>query len=196
MGKDYHHAGPSSSSSDSDSEFSFTSPPPRRDRRRCRSRRENVPAAKYGVVGLGTAPTAKEEEKKKKKKKKPPPQQCIDEIWEQFSPKKFSTVLAVLPFSPVPPSSSGERANEMLSAGYERAVEECRGKVRKIITECRRINTRYRDRWDIVSFIVSLEYYSNLQHYTYYARCTTLVNFSTYPPFVVQAHFTHISSTI
>jgi hypothetical protein len=40
----------------------------------------------------------------------------------------------------------------LLSAGYERAAEECRRKVRKIIQECRRVNTRYRDPgWDIVS---------------------------------------------
>ena len=157
MGKKYRYVS-SSSSSDSDSESSSAPPPPRRHRHRdhsYRSRRRSPPAPEYPTAALGAAPAAKEEEKKKKKKK-PPPQQGIDKIWEQFSQKKFSKALAVLPFSPVPPSSSGERANELLSAGYERAVEECRRKVRKIIAECKRINTRYRDPgWDIVSLAAS-----------------------------------------
>jgi hypothetical protein len=43
-------------------------------------------------------------------------------------------------------------SNELLSAGYERAAEECRRKVEKIIKECKRVNMRYRDPgWDLVS---------------------------------------------
>ncbi|KAK8008438.1 hypothetical protein PG991_010989 [Apiospora marii] len=87
---------------------------------------------------------------KKKKKRKLPPQQSINKIWRHFSAKKFSRALAILPFDPVPLPSEPERPNELLSAGYERAVEECRRKVKKIIQECRRVNTRYRDQgWDI-----------------------------------------------
>lgn len=87
---------------------------------------------------------------KKKKKKKLPPQESIDKIWDRFSQKRFSKAMTVLPFSPVPRSSLPESANELLSAGYERAAEECRRKVRKIIQECRRVNMRYRDPgWDI-----------------------------------------------
>jgi len=88
---------------------------------------------------------------KRKKKLKLPPQQSINRIWKRFSKKRFTKALAVLPFDPVPPPAIGERSNELLTAGYERAVEECRRKVRKIIQECRRVNTRYRDPgWDIV----------------------------------------------
>ncbi|KAK7927837.1 calpain-like protein, partial [Apiospora marii] len=88
--------------------------------------------------------------KKKKQKPKPPPQESINEIWGRFSAKKFSRALAILPFDPVPLPAEPERPNELLSAGYERATEECRRKVQKIIRECRRINTRYRDQdWDI-----------------------------------------------
>lgn len=97
------------------------------------------------------APAANAAEKKKKKKKLPP-QESIDKIWSRFSQPKFSKALAVLPFAPVAPPSSPERGNELLSAGYERAAEECRRKVRKIIQECRRVNMRYRDPgWDLVS---------------------------------------------
>lgn len=89
---------------------------------------------------------------KKKKKRKLPPQQTINRIWKRFSNKRFNKALAVLPFDPVLPPTISERSNELLSAGYERAAEECRRKVRKIIQECRRVNTRYRDPgWDIVS---------------------------------------------
>lgn len=89
---------------------------------------------------------------KKKKKTKPPPQQSINKIWRHFSAKKFSRALSVLPFDPVPLPAEPERSNELLSAGYDRAVEECRRKVQKIIRECRRVNMRYRDPgWDVVS---------------------------------------------
>ncbi len=89
---------------------------------------------------------------KKKKKLKLPPQQTINRIWKRFSNKKFSRALAVLPFDPVLPPTISDRSNELLSAGYERAAEECRRKVRKIIQECRRVNMRYRDPgFDLVS---------------------------------------------
>ncbi|KAK0726757.1 hypothetical protein B0T26DRAFT_671517 [Lasiosphaeria miniovina] len=87
---------------------------------------------------------------KKKKKRRVPPQQSINRIWKRFSNKKFNKALAVLPFDPVLPPTISERSNELLTAGYERAAEECRRKVKKIIQECRRVNMRYRDPgWDI-----------------------------------------------
>ncbi|KAK1676245.1 calpain family cysteine protease [Colletotrichum godetiae] len=89
-------------------------------------------------------------DKKKVKKKKTPPQPSINHIWKKFQDKKFNKALAVLPFDPVLPPASSEKPNELLSAGYERAVEECRRKVKKIIQECRRVNMRYRDPgWDL-----------------------------------------------
>ena len=88
----------------------------------------------------------------KKKKKSLPPQQTIDKIWKSFSRTRFSKALAVLPFAPVAAPSSPELANELLSIGYEKAAAECRRKVQKIIQECRRVNTRYRDPgFDLVS---------------------------------------------
>jgi hypothetical protein len=92
-------------------------------------------------------------DQKKPKKKKPPPQHSINRIWKKFQNKRFNKALAILPFDPVPPAASPERGNELLSDGYERAAEECRRKVRKIIQECRRVNMRYRDPgFDLVSF--------------------------------------------
>lgn len=82
---------------------------------------------------------------KKKKKRKPPPQQSINKIWRRFATKKYTKALSVLPFDPVPLPSTPEGPNELLSVGYERAREECSRRVRKIIQECRRVNTRYRD---------------------------------------------------
>ncbi|KAL1849194.1 hypothetical protein VTK73DRAFT_9927 [Phialemonium thermophilum] len=102
-------------------------------------RRQQVPAT-----------TTPNDANKKKKRPKPPPQQSINRIWKRFSNKKFSTALSVLPFDPVLPSAVSERSNEPLAEGYERAAEECRRKVRKIIQECRRVNMRYRDPgWDL-----------------------------------------------
>lgn len=158
MGRQYVYES-SASSSDSDPEI----PPPRRHSRRRQHRSHKHTQNSVPVTAAhATAPapqcsacTANVTTDDKKKKKKPPvkpPQESIDQIWEKFSQNKFSKALAVLPFAPVQASTSGERGNELLAAGYERAAEECRRKVRKIISECRRINTRYRDPgWDLVS---------------------------------------------
>ncbi|KAI5868171.1 hypothetical protein GGS23DRAFT_602067 [Durotheca rogersii] len=82
---------------------------------------------------------------KKKKKRKSPPQKTINKIWRRFTAKEFTKALAILPFDPVPLPSTPERPNELLWAGYERARDECSRKVKKIISECKRVNTRYRD---------------------------------------------------
>ncbi|KAM7200883.1 calpain-D [Naviculisporaceae sp. PSN 640] len=116
-----------SSSSETDDEYSY------------RKHKGTVPAT-----------TTSTDANKKKKKRKLPPQQSINRIWKRFSNKRFNKALSVLPFDPVLPPIISERSNELLSAGYERAVEECRRKVQKIKQECRRVNMRYRDPgWDI-----------------------------------------------
>lgn len=138
-------------SSDSDSESSLP-PSPRRNHREKRSHRR-TPSTAAARRRHAPAPQAAAggDSKDKKKKSKSPPQESIDKIWEKFSQKKFSKALTVLPSSPTSASTSIERGNELLGAGYERAAEECRRRVRKIISECRRINSRYRDPgWDIV----------------------------------------------
>ncbi|KAI1154550.1 hypothetical protein F4825DRAFT_448455 [Nemania diffusa] len=89
--------------------------------------------------------TTSSSNQKKKKKRKPPPQQSINKIWRRFATKKYTKALSVLPFDPVPLPSTTEGPNEFLSAGYERAREECSRRVKKIIQECKRVNTRYRD---------------------------------------------------
>lgn len=118
-----------SSSSESDDEYSY------------RRNKGKIPA-----------PANSNDANKKKKKLKLPPQQSINRIWKRFSNKRFNKALAILPFDPVLPPTISDRSNELLSEGYERAAEECRRKVRKIIQECKRVNTRYRDPgWDLVS---------------------------------------------
>lgn len=93
------------------------------------------------------------QDQKKKRKRRVPPQQSINRIWKRFSNRKFHKALSVLPFDPVTPNpASANRPNELLSEGYERAAEECRRKVQKIVRECKRVNMRYRDPgWDLVS---------------------------------------------
>ncbi|KAH6693495.1 calpain family cysteine protease [Plectosphaerella plurivora] len=88
--------------------------------------------------------------KNKRKKPRPAPQATINNIWKTFQKRKFTKAVSVLPFDPVAPSAGSDRPNELLNAGYERAVDECRRKVQKIIKECRRVNSRYRDPgWDL-----------------------------------------------
>ncbi|CAN8096710.1 unnamed protein product [Discula destructiva] len=142
----YNH----SSSSDSDSESCPT--PRRRRHQKRRPKRSHVQASQTAAPAPSAhSDTAADGTKRKNKKDaKRPAQESINSIWAKFSQKKFSKALAVLPFAPVAASCSDERGNELLQAGYERAAEECRRKVRKIITECRRVNTRYRDPgWDL-----------------------------------------------
>ncbi|KJZ76472.1 hypothetical protein HIM_04201 [Hirsutella minnesotensis 3608] len=86
---------------------------------------------------------------KKKRKKRVPPQKSINAIWKKFSNRKFHKALCILPFDPVAPAVS-DRPNELLSESYERAADECRRKVQKIVQECKRVNMRYRDPgWDL-----------------------------------------------
>ncbi|PHH64762.1 hypothetical protein CDD81_4024 [Ophiocordyceps australis] len=94
-------------------------------------------------------PSTNTDDKKKLRKKRLLPQQSINKNWKRFSNRKFNKALCILPFDPISPASS-DRPNELLSDGYDRAVEECKRKVQKIIQECRRVNMRYRDStWDL-----------------------------------------------
>lgn len=90
----------------------------------------------------------------KKKKKYVAPQDTIDKLWSRFSVSKFSKATKVLPNAA--PFSRGTSAktvivpppgpqNQLVSEDFERAVQECRAKVRKLVKECRRVNMRYRD---------------------------------------------------
>lgn len=98
------------------------------------------------------ASSGNNQDNKKKRKKRLHPQQSINKVWKKFSNRKFYTALSVLPFDSVAPRSGLDRPNELLSEGYERAAEECRRKVEKIVKECKRVNMRYRDPgWDLVS---------------------------------------------
>ncbi|OHE91743.1 calpain family cysteine protease [Colletotrichum orchidophilum] len=129
------------------------------------------------------------EDKRKKKKKKAPPQFSINHIWKTFQNKNFNKALAVLPFDPVLPPASSDKPNELLSAGYDLAVEECRRKVKKIIQECRRVNMRYRDPgWDL-DWDLKLEKghcLNSLSHTTWEVSRTTLSNPSAYIPKAVK----------
>ena len=93
--------------------------------------------------------------KSKKKKKALPPQETINKIWRRFSARKFSKATVLLPFAanehsedhpkkPHPPSIP-ERTNLLVSEDFERAVQECRSRVKKLVKECKRVNMRYRD---------------------------------------------------
>ncbi|KAL6691714.1 hypothetical protein J3F84DRAFT_160938 [Trichoderma pleuroticola] len=97
------------------------------------------------------ASSGNNQDQKKKRKKRLPPQQSINKVWKKFSNRKFHKALSVLPFDPVVAPRSGlDRPNELISEGYERAAEECRRKVQKIVKECKRVNMRYRDPgWDL-----------------------------------------------
>lgn len=109
------------------------------------------------------------QDQKKKRKKRLPPQQSINRMWKKFSNRKFHKALAVLPFDPVLPPACSDRPNEPLWDGYERAAQECRRKVDKIVKECKRVNMRYRDPgFDLVgnySLAAMLPYNA----YTFYA---------------------------
>ncbi|KAL3417343.1 Calpain-9 [Phlyctema vagabunda] len=95
--------------------------------------------------------------KPKKKKKHVPPQESINKIWSKFSVPKFSKATVILPFAATPAARNGQPSgsdplaacsatqNLLVSEDFERAVQECRARVKKLISECKRVNMRYRD---------------------------------------------------
>ncbi|KAH8586197.1 hypothetical protein B0O99DRAFT_82526 [Bisporella sp. PMI_857] len=92
-----------------------------------------------------------------KKTKRYPPQETINKIWQRFSVPQFSKASTILPSAP-PTSSDPSKLtqsrptqnNLLVSEDFQRAVQECRTKVQKLIKECKRVNMRYRDpRFDI-----------------------------------------------
>jgi hypothetical protein len=88
--------------------------------------------------------------KSKKKRKTLPPQETINRIWSRFSAQKFSKATVILPFasqstqkrdaSKPSKAPQPERNNLLVSEDYERAVQECRARVKKLIKECKRVN--------------------------------------------------------
>ncbi|KAI8416481.1 hypothetical protein FOFC_02791 [Fusarium oxysporum] len=84
------------------------------------------------------------------------PSDLRQRLTKKFSKRKFHKALAVLPFDPVKPPAI-HHSNELLSAGYERAAEECRRKAEKITKECKRVNMRYRDPYWILDWDLKFE---------------------------------------
>jgi hypothetical protein len=112
-------------------------------------------------------------DQKKKRKRRVPPQQSINRIWKKFSNRKPNKALSVLPFDPVQPPACSDRQNELLWDGYERAREECKSKVEKIVKECKRVNMRYRDPgFDLVGFVLLFALLS-LTILALFGRCAT-----------------------
>lgn len=103
--------------------------------------------------------------KSSKKKKPVPPQESINKVWSRFSVPRPSKAISILPFATPPSRTSFDPAkalpvlkpkaeNLLVSEDFERAVEECRRRVQKLIKECKRVNMRYRDSefdidWDL-----------------------------------------------
>lgn len=88
--------------------------------------------------------------KPKKKKKTLPPQETINKIWSRFSAPKFSQATTILPFASPPSKTKAapsvpKRDNLLVSEDFEKAVQECRTRVKKLVRECKRVNMRYRD---------------------------------------------------
>lgn len=148
-------------SSDSENESSDTLH--RRHRRRQHRQSSTRPPAVQTLTLAPGSSSSTSADVKKNMKGQTPPQESINSNWDKFSKKQFSKALTVLPFAPAQASTSGERGNELLQAGYDRAAEECRRKVRKLITECKRVNMRYRDPgWDLVSRLFSFFFPSRI----------------------------------
>lgn len=61
-------------------------------------------------------------QKQKKRRKRFPSQKSINAVWKKFSSRNFNKALCILPFDPVAPAAS-DRPNELLSEGYDRAVD-------------------------------------------------------------------------
>ncbi|KAK4989999.1 hypothetical protein LTR66_006908 [Elasticomyces elasticus] len=111
----------------------------RDERRRLRRGRSRTGSPSYVVV-----------EAPKRKMKKQPPQQSIDEFWSRFTTKTPGKAFTILPDNLYAKRLAAQRrANPSLNQNavrsYEEAVQICKEKVAKIVSECRRVNQKYRD---------------------------------------------------
>jgi hypothetical protein len=82
--------------------------------------------------------------------KKQPPQRSIEEFWATFTTKHPGKPFTLLPDNLYAKRAAAHAPKGPLRAvnavqSYEAAVEACRAKVNKIVTECKRMNTKYRD---------------------------------------------------
>ncbi|KAG9229729.1 hypothetical protein BJ875DRAFT_386729 [Amylocarpus encephaloides] len=108
---------------------------------------------------MGPPPPYGTKPKPKKKKRVLPPQKSISKIWSRFSVPRFSKATTILPpnlskLANSKPSPREVHYNLLVSEDFERAVQECRNRVKKLIRECKRVNMRYRDAdfdtdWDL-----------------------------------------------
>jgi hypothetical protein len=90
-----------------------------------------------------TAASAKETQTKT-------PQQMINDFWDNFITKSPSKVASIFPHSLytnlLPPKRTKDgTADRNAVESYEAAAEECRKKVQRIVSECRRTNEKFTD---------------------------------------------------
>jgi len=77
-----------------------------------------------------------------------PPQQVIDDFWSNFNsrfPGKITTVLPDKYYAKrLAQRPDADEGSHNAAESYEEASRICRQKVDKIVSECRRVNQKYR----------------------------------------------------
>ncbi|KAJ4422545.1 hypothetical protein N0V82_002773 [Gnomoniopsis sp. IMI 355080] len=79
------------------------------------------------------------------------PQQKIDEFWDKYKTKAPGKATYIIPQTELPEraarraSAKSKAPAKTTEQSYEAAAEQCRRKVAQIVSECRRVNQRYRD---------------------------------------------------
>ncbi|OLN81167.1 Calpain-8 [Colletotrichum chlorophyti] len=85
---------------------------------------------------------------KPRRTKQQPPQEIIDEFWAKFTtktPGKATTVIPQNAYADKIGKRSATATGVCTETSYEEAAAICKAKVDKIVQECRRVNSRYRD---------------------------------------------------
>ncbi|KAI1363222.1 cysteine proteinase [Xylaria arbuscula] len=85
-----------------------------------------------------------------KRERKLDPSNGIRHIWSQVVARRFGKLLTIVPSSHRDTATPRSCGNRLLSEGYERAVIECRSRVRKLVHESRMRGTKFLDReWNL-----------------------------------------------
>ena len=85
-----------------------------------------------------------------KKAKKQPPQRTIEEFWDKFTAKHKGKIWTVLPSNGYARTKAANMPEGIIRGhrairSYEKAYAECVAAVKKIASECQRVNQKYRD---------------------------------------------------
>lgn len=108
--------------------------------------------------GSGQVPDGSAQPKRKRNRR--PPQDNVKRFWDKFNTKYPGKVFTILPNNPHARRKAAKApkgaVQQRVAKSYDEARAECERNVQRIVKECRRVNSKYRDphfdiEWDLKS---------------------------------------------